>query len=505
MKKRKKKIWKIAIPIVVVVAVICVVLNMSNSSSATLQVYTEQVTRGSISSELSTSGTVKAENKVTYFSPINGKIEGVQVEVGDVVKNGDMLVCFDAEAVAFAKKQSEIDSQISNADYIAAVQDTQKQKEKLAKAESDIAVYEIQVDNYQAYIEELEEGITDVNALRKADLYAKIYSVEKEMNNYDLAIQTPTEETNYDELLRKKTEKANELNKLQNELNLLADYKTDYGWEDLLTQAKKELSDYQTKLQEAKSDKASAEASIQNDNKITTYQLTKEKSVLSTQNEERKYTEALNGIMAEYDGVVTELTAVEGASIQEGTQLLVLESYDNICVEFQASKYDLEELGVGQPAVIDISGKRYEGTVVKIDKMAQPNSSGVPMVGARVHIDNPDDNVYLGIEARLTIVTKEEDSVLLVPVEAVNMDNEGEFCFIIENGTLVKKYVSTGISSAEYIQITDGLAEGDSIVTSSFMGMDLIEGMTVTAMDTMAVNTAADEIQTEAETDVTQE
>ena len=482
MKKRKKKMWKIIVPVAIVLVVALVVVNMANSGNAGIAVYTAKVTSGDIQSELSTSGTVTAEDTTTYFAPANGKIAGVQVEQGDVVKSGDMLICFDEEAVAYAQKQNQLESQISTADYTATVQDYQKQKEKLAQAEADIAAYELQIDVYEQHIEDLTNGITDVNALKKADLYADMYSVEKAINTYDLAIQTPNEDTDMNELMRKRTEKQNELLKIQNELNLLADYETDYGWEDMLTQAKKDLADCEEKLQEAKSDKASAEAALVNDNKLTGYQLTQEKTKLSTQDAERKYAEALNGVVAEFDGVVTNLSAVEGASVQEGTQLLVLESYDEICVEFQASKYDLEELQVGQKAIVEVSGKEYEGTVTKINKMAEPNSSGVPMVGARVHINNPDDNIFLGIEAKLTIITAEEQGVLLLPVEAVNMDNTGNFCYIIENNVLVKKYITTGVSSLEYMQVVEGLSEGDEVVTSAYMGMEIAEGMPATVM-----------------------
>ena len=482
MKKRKKKIWKIIVPVAIVLVIALVVVNMANSGNAGIAVYTAKVTSGDIQSELSTSGTVTAEDTTTYFAPANGKIAGVQVEQGDVVKSGDMLICFDEEAVAYAQKQNQLESQISTADYTATVQDYQKQKEKLAQAEADIAAYELQIDVYEQHIEDLTNGITDVNALKKADLYADMYSVEKAINTYDLAIQTPNEDTDMNELMRKRTEKQNELLKIQNELNLLADYETDYGWEDMRTQAKKDLADCEEKLQEAKSDKASAEAALVNDNKLTGYQLTQEKTKLSTQDAERKYAEALNGVVAEFDGVVTNLSAVEGASVQEGTQLLVLESYDEICVEFQASKYDLEELQVGQKAIVEVSGKEYEGTVTKIYKMAEPNSSGVPMVGARVHINNPDDNIFLGIEAKLTIITAEEQGVLLLPVEAVNMDNTGNFCYIIENNVLVKKYITTGVSSLEYMQVVEGLSEGDEVVTSAYMGMEIAEGMPATVM-----------------------
>lgn len=488
MKKRKKKVIKIVAGVLVVVIIAGIFIGSRNQGTTAIPVYTQQAFTGEISSELDTSGTVKAENTITYFAPTGTKIAGVQVQAGDVVKKGDMMVCFDEEALAYAQKQSELEQKISATDYSATVQTNQEQQAKLAQAQSDIASLEIQKENYEKYIDDLTNGITDVTALRKADLYADIYSVEKEINNYDLAMQTPTEDTDMDALLRKKTEKTNELNKLQNELSMLSDYKTSYGWEDLLTQAKKDLADVETKLQEAKADKSSAEASIVNDGKIASSQLTQEKTKLTVQDAQNKYQEALNGIVADYDGVVTDLSATQGATVQEGTQLLVLESYDEICVEFQASKYDLENLAIGQKAVIDISGKAYEGTVTKINKMATPNSSGVPMVAARVHIDNPDSNVYLGIEARLKITTAQRQDALLVPVEAVNIDNDGNFCYIIENGALVKKYITTGISSSDYIEVTDGLSEKEEVVTSAVMDMNLEEGMEVTPMSETETN-----------------
>lgn len=488
MKKRKKKVIKIVAGVLVVVIIAGIFIGSRNQGTTAIPVYTQQAFTGEISSELDTSGTVKAENTITYFAPTGTKIAGVQVQAGDVVKKGDMMVCFDEEALAYAQKQSELEQRISATDYSATVQTNQEQQAKLAQAQSDIASLEIQKENYEKYIDDLTNGITDVTALRKADLYADIYSVEKEINNYDLAMQTPTEDTDMDALLRKKTEKTNELNKLQNELSMLSDYKTSYGWEDLLTQAKKDLADVETKLQEAKADKSSAEASIVNDGKIASSQLSQEKTKLTVQDAQNKYQEALNGIVAEYDGVVTDLSATQGATVQEGTQLLVLESYDEICVEFQASKYDLENLAIGQKAVIDISGKEYEGTVTKINKMATPNSSGVPMVAARVHIDNPDSNVYLGIEARLKITTAQRQDALLVPVEAVNIDNDGNFCYIIENGALVKKYITTGISSSDYIEVTDGLSEKEEVVTSAVMDMDMEEGMEVTPMSETGTN-----------------
>lgn len=182
---------------------------------------------------------------------------------------------------------------------------------------------------------------------------------------------------------------------------------------------------------------------------------------------------------------------------------MVLESIDNVCVEFQASKYALETLVIGQPAEIIISGKSYTGTVSKINHIAEQNTSGTATVAARIHIDNPDENIFLGLDAKLKILTASEKDVLQAPVEAVNVDSQGEFCYLIENGILTKKYIKTGISSEAYIQILDGLSENQEIVTTSVYGMGLDEGMAVTGMpmsgmgDTGTESTGANNTETE--------
>ena len=481
-KKGKKKWLKIAIPVVIVFVLIIRAVTSSKNAAAGIPVYTQTVSIGDIDTQLNISGKVMSEEKVTLFAPAEAKVEEIEVDKGDVVKSGDVLLCFDQEAVAYAKQKSELEGKISSADYNSNVQYNNEQKAKLTQAEADIAQYEATVARYEQYVDDLTNGITDVTALKRADLYAKIYSVEKEMNAYDLAMQIPTEDTDFDELTRKKAEKQNELNKLNNELSLLSDYKTEYGWEKLLTQAKKDLADYEEKLAEAKSAKTSAQAALENGNKMTGYALNKEKAELESADAQKKYEEALNGFTAGFNGVVSEVSVVKGASVQEGAQLLTLESIDNVCVEFQASKYALETLAIGQPAEITISGKSYTGSVSKINHIAEENSSGTATVAARVHIDNPDENIYLGLDAKLKILTASEKGVLQVPVEAVNVDSQGEFCYLIENDVLVKKYVTIGISSETYIQIVDGLSQNQEIVTTSVYGMGLDEGMAVTSM-----------------------
>ncbi len=483
-KSKKGKIVKIVVPVAVIAGVAGFVVFGKGSGNTAIPVYTSAVTVGDISSELSATGSVTADEVKTFFAPTDVKIEEVEVEKGDVVKAGDMLICFDEEAVAYAKQKNALEEAITNASYSANMTEYQTNKSDLTQAESDIASLEAQIDNYEIYIKQLTDGISNETAQKRAKLYEKIEGVQKQIADYELAIQTPDENTDITELQRKTTEKRNELTKLQDELSLLSDYKTADNWEDKLADAKKELEKLQTKLSEAKSKKSSAEAALVNNNKLSEYQLTKEKSALTSNDSDKKYAEAMNGIVAEFDGVVTEVSAVEGETPQEGARLAVLSRNDKVNVLFKATKFDLLSLEEGQPAVIDISGVKYNGKVTKINRIAEAgNNSSVPMVTVKVEVENPTDDIILGIEAKVVVTTASKEQVLVVPVEAINEDIDGKFCFVVdENSNLVKKYVTTGVYSDFYAEIVDGLNEGDVIATMSPMGMTLEDGMNVTAM-----------------------
>ncbi|MDE7404520.1 MAG: efflux RND transporter periplasmic adaptor subunit, partial [Lachnospiraceae bacterium] len=189
---------------------------------------------------------------------------------------------------------------------------------------------------------------------------------------------------------------------------------------------------------------------------------------------------ASGGIVAEFDGVVTEVNAVEGGTVATGSQLLKLESTQDVMVRISVTKYDLDKIAVGQSAKVTIGSKEYEGKVTKINKMAEQNNSGASVVGTEIKITNPDSDVILGVEAKVIISTAQEKNAVLIPVTAVNVDMDGEFVYVVEENILVKKRIVTGISSDTMIQVTEELAEGEQIVTDVTTG--LTEGMTVMAM-----------------------
>ena len=104
------------------------------------------------------------------------------------------------------------------------------------------------------------------------------------------------------------------------------------------------------------------------------------------------------------------------------------------------------------------------------------------MVGVEVHLTNPDDKIILGLDAKLTVHTDSAQNTLLIPVEAINADKDGDFLYVVENGCVARRPVTCGISSDEYTEILDGITEEDEIIVSSITGESLEEGMAVTVV-----------------------
>ena len=182
---------------------------------------------------------------------------------------------------------------------------------------------------------------------------------------------------------------------------------------------------------------------------------------------------------ADFNGIITELEVNEGYVTEAGTKLMKLESSDNVRVNISLSKYDLAKVELGQKAEVTISGQTYEGTVSKINRMAQQNDSGTRLVAAQVHVENPDDNVYLGIEGKVVILAQKSENTLIVPIAAVNVDQEGDFCYVLRDGLVTRQVVTTGLSDVNNIEIIDGLEEGDIVFTAS---SGLMEGMQAEAL-----------------------
>ena len=252
------------------------------------------------------------------------------------------------------------------------------------------------------------------------------------------------------------------------------------------TALENELEKASNNLAELQSELSSKEAAAEADTGAVTeeekekMEITNNLSELDQMSAQELVEAAKKGIKADFNGVVTKVSVVEGATATQGMELFTLQNTDKVDVNVNVSKYDYDKVKEGQSADITIAGKIYEGEVTSISHVATQNEKGASLISADIRIKNPDEDIFLGVDAKVTIHAEEVDNVVVLPSEVVNIGKEGSFCYVLENGVITKKDITTGISSDEYVEVLDGIKEGDEVIRD--LGF-LEEGMQAEAAD----------------------
>ncbi|MBU5479897.1 efflux RND transporter periplasmic adaptor subunit [Blautia sp. MSJ-19] len=249
--------------------------------------------------------------------------------------------------------------------------------------------------------------------------------------------------------------------------------------ETALEKASNDLAELQSKLssQEAV---AEADPGAVTEEEKEKMEITNNLSELDQMSAQELVEAAKKGIKADFNGVVTKVSVVEGASTTLGMELFTLQNTDKVDVNVNVSKYDYDKVKEGQSADITVAGKTYEGEVTNVSHLATQNEKGASLISADVRIKNPDEDIFLGVDAKVTIHAEEANDVVVLPSEVVNIGKEGSFCYVLEDGIITRKDIMTGISSDEYVEVLDGIKEGDQVIRD--LG-SLEEGMPAEAVN----------------------
>lgn len=480
-KKKKRKKAPIIIAIIVIVIVVINIVSCAMGSKVAAMVTTTAAIRGDLQESISTSGMVVSEEKKVFFAPVNGTIAETNVAAGDAVASGSVLMSYDMEQMENYLTQATLQQKKADAGYQGAMADNAESQSKLSEANINLGVLNQQIADNKAYLKDLQSKLnqtqrdTTINLANESyNLGQSLARIQKEMEGLDPA------SAEY-------AQKAAQLQDINAKISRNQYVQSIVGSGDYVSKLNDEIADVTERIQgyeeykaRMESQKASSEATVLDGYMKTQYAVDKELSSMSYQEAEANYYKAKQGLTAGFDGIVTECNVVPGSPVAEGTPLLTLESSESVKITFNASKHDIEKLAIGQKAKVNISGYTYDGEVQKINRMAVRNESNTPMVGVEVHILNPDENIILGMDAKLEINTRKAESTLLIPVEAINADRDGDFLYVVENGIVVRKPVVCGISSDEYTEILEGITEEDEIILNALTGVE--EGMAVTVI-----------------------
>lgn len=523
--KSKNMIMLITMGVIVLAIGLIALIGSMNSKGkdAAPSVEVVSVGTGNVTQEVDATGNVESEQKKTFYSPVNGTIQTMTAEAGDSVDAGKSIIGFNLEDLEAENQEAQLTARSGELDIKDAQEQASTAANKVAEAQAAIPGLESQIEEKENQINSLRQQIADAQTNAQNDAQAQIEQAQAEAKAaYDAAVAAADQEyqkawdeynnvtkKDYDQKLSELKTKIDSGTAAESELE---DYRyllnnppaepvkkevnpADYSvsTDGLSGTVTADTSDLQAQMETAssdlaqlQSDLASKKAIAENDTAGLTdaarekMAITSNLSELKSKNLQELLEEGRKGIQAEFKGVISDAKVTQGATVTQGMELFTLQSTQDVCVEANVSKYDFDKVKEGQKAEITLGDKKYKGTVDKVSKIAIPNEKGTPLIGVSVHIDNPDDDIFIGVEAKVTIQASEAKNVPVLPVEVVNIGKEGSFCYVVNKGKIEKKDIETGVTSDSMVEVKSGLKKGDQVIKD--MG-NYSEGDSVTAKE----------------------
>lgn len=420
----KKSAIKWGVITLIIVALGALAYTFLKPEETTPNYLTATVEVGDIENNVMASGKVKALNTVDVGAQVSGEVKRLYVEVGDEVKQGDLIAQIDQ----VTQKNSLSNEQASLEQSEAALQSAQA--ESLSKQASLKSAYA----DLASRQSELKQAQSDFARLQ--DLVAIDAISQQEYDTQATSVET----------------------------------------------AKAAVANARAAIDTAKAAIATTEANINSQQAA----LRKSRTNVSTAEEDLSYTTIRAPISGTVVSITTEQGTTVNAN-QTAPTLVTLADLSTVRINAQISEADVINVSAGMPAYFNIIGnpdKQYDATLTAIEPAPEQISStsstdaAIYYVGY-VEVPNPDRLFRIDMTAQIYIIVNEAKNALLVPSTVIQekrtkekgKSTTGKFVRVLrDDGTVEERTVEVGIDNRVNAQILSGLKEGEEVIISEESG-----------------------------------
>ena len=228
------------------------------------------------------------------------------------------------------------------------------------------------------------------------------------------------------------------------------------------------LDDANTALEQARARVAQSEAGIrQSQAAIEQTQAAVSRAELSVVSSD--ISASYGTIFAPFDGVVVQKMAYEGEMAAPGTPLLKVENPNKLELEISVPEENLRLVRVGQPVKVQIDAvnQTINGTIQQIVPAANAQSRSFMV---KIPLNNS-SKLISGMFGRIALPIGATKETLFVPNTALIQRGQLQGVYVVESmddkAIAVLRWVKTGKTQNEQIEIVSGLKSGDRIITSN--------------------------------------
>lgn len=421
-KMSKKSAIKWGVIALVVIALGALAYTFLKPEETTPNYLTATAEIGDIENNVMASGKVKALNTVDVGAQVSGEVKRLYVEVGDEVKQGDLIAQIDQ----VTQKNSLSNEQASLEQSEAALQSAQAEalskQAALKSAYADLASRQSELKQAQSDFARLQ-GLVAIDAISQQEYDTQATSVET---------------------------------------------------------AKAAVANARAAIDTAKAAIATTAANINSQQAA----LRKSRTNVSTAEEDLSYTTIRAPISGTVVSITTEQGTTVNAN-QTAPTLVTLADLSTVRINAQISEADVINVSAGMPAYFNIIGnpdQQYDATLTAIEPAPEQISdtsstdAAIYYVGY-VEVPNPERLFRIDMTAQIYIIVNEAKNALLVPSTVIQEKRSkgkekgsaatGKFVRVLkDDGTVEERTVEVGIDNRVNAQILSGLKEGEEVIIS---------------------------------------
>jgi HlyD family secretion protein len=503
-KNMKRSYWIAGIVLVLIVAGYFAYRALTAQRvSAAASVQTATVQRGTLTSSLSSAGTVRTGQSAVITWQTSGKVGEVNVKLGDHVSAGQVLAALDSSALSpstinarqnliAAKKNLDdlLNSKLQQAQALQAVSDAQAALDQLKETHAkDTGQAQVDLAAAQKAVDDAQKKRNALNYPHSTDQLV----IQKAETDYLLAKADYKEALQKFNLYAKKNltnpDRVAALNALVAAKQKMDQAFAKYNWYLQMPTAN-EIAQADANLALAQANLAAAQSAYDNlkngpnaaeiavaEARLADAQRAWERvkdgpnpdDIAAAQAAVDAAQATLNQIQltAPISGTITELDIASGDMVSSGTQAFRIDDFSAIFVDLEVSEIDINNLQPGQPATLTfdaIPDKQYTGVVTRIGTVGTV-SQGVVNYPVTVQITNPDEAVKPGMTAAASVVIAQHEDVLMVPNQAIRVAGNQRTVTVLFEGQQIPVQVSIGLTNETMSEVIGNqLKEGDEVV-----------------------------------------
>jgi RND family efflux transporter MFP subunit len=172
-------------------------------------------------------------------------------------------------------------------------------------------------------------------------------------------------------------------------------------------------------------------------------------------------------ITAPMSGLVKERLVSEGTYLKANSPVVTLVQSSPLKLRVDVPETAIESVHTGRPVqftVDSLPGKTFDGRISRLSPSVNQQSRTLKLEAI---VDNSNGTLKPGLFARVTILTGKSDKGVVVPPGGLFSVAGLDKVFVIDGGKVSERIVRTGSRGSDYVEILEGVKEGDVVATSN--------------------------------------